>query len=71
MMVYDTGMDLLSMGVIPLSDMLPETATVKLMWVLGQTETPEEANRLLSENLVGEIAERSAAWEGSIDEARL
>lgn len=69
MSVYDTGMDLLSIGVIPLSDMLPETATVKLMWVLGQTETPEEAKRLLSENLVGEIAERSVSWEDSVDEA--
>ena len=71
MTVYDTGMDLLSMGVIPLGDMLPETATVKLMWVLGQTKTSEEAKRLLSENLVGEIAERSVAWEDSTDEVGL
>lgn len=71
MTVYETGMDLLSMGVIPLGDMLPETATVKMMWVLGQTETPEEAGKLLLENLVGEIAERSVAKEEAFDEAGL
>jgi glutamyl-tRNA(Gln) amidotransferase subunit D len=71
MTVYETGMDLLSMGVIPLGDMLPETATVKMMWVLGQTETPAEAGKLLSENLVGEIAERSLAREEAFDESGL
>jgi glutamyl-tRNA(Gln) amidotransferase subunit D len=71
MTVYETGMDLLSMGVIPLGDMLPETATVKMMWVLGQTETSEEAGKLLLENLVGEIAERSVAKEEAFDEAGL
>jgi len=59
MTVYDTGMDLLSMGVIPLGDMLPETAMVKLMWVVAQTKTPEEAKELLSKNLAGEITRRS------------
>ena len=37
MNVYDTGRDLLSFGVVPLDDMFPETALVKLMWALGQT----------------------------------
>jgi len=40
--VYDTGRDLLSAGVIPGEDMLPETALVKLMWVLGRTERLEQ-----------------------------
>ncbi|MEM3618286.1 MAG: Glu-tRNA(Gln) amidotransferase subunit GatD [Candidatus Bathyarchaeia archaeon] len=39
MNVYDTGRDLLALGVIPLEDMLAETATVKLMWIFGQTDT--------------------------------
>ena len=43
MNVYDTGRDLLSFGVIPTDDMFPETALVKLMWVLGQTDNPQEA----------------------------
>ncbi|MCC6652135.1 MAG: Glu-tRNA(Gln) amidotransferase subunit GatD [Candidatus Eisenbacteria bacterium] len=38
MYVYDTGRDLLDLGVIPLDNMLPETAFMKLSWVLAQTE---------------------------------
>lgn len=59
MNVYDTGRDLLNIGVIPLEDMFPETALVKLMWVLGQTNQPEEAKTLLKTNLVGEISSRT------------
>ena len=56
--VYETGRELLSLGVLPLADMLPETALVKAMWVLAQTSRLEEAKRLMLENLAGEIAER-------------
>ena len=35
--VYSTGRKLLSAGVISVGDMLPETAYVKLVWALGQT----------------------------------
>ncbi len=56
--VYDTGRDMLSAGVIPGEDMLPETALVKLMWVLGRTEHPEQIEDLMRKDLHGEIAER-------------
>jgi len=56
MNVYDTGRDLLNLGVIPLGDMFPETGLVKLMWVLGQTSDLEEAKRLLVTNIAGEFA---------------
>jgi len=59
MNVYDTGRDLLAMGVIPLEDMLPETALVKLMWVLGQTTNVEEAKTILTTNLANEISPRT------------
>jgi glutamyl-tRNA(Gln) amidotransferase subunit D len=59
MNVYDTGRDLLNAGVIPLEDMLSETALVKLMWTLGQTKSPEEATKLLTTNLAGEISPRT------------
>lgn len=56
--VYDTGRDLLSAGVISGEDMLPETALIKLMWVLGRTDSLEQVERMMSENLRGEIAKR-------------
>jgi len=63
MNVYDTGRDLLEMGVIPLGDMLPETALVKMMWVLGQTRDVEEAKRLLAENVANEFSSRTVFGE--------
>ena len=43
MYVYDTGRDLLHVGVVPAGNMLPEVAYVKLGWVLGHTDDPEQA----------------------------
>jgi glutamyl-tRNA(Gln) amidotransferase subunit D len=63
MNVYDTGRDLLSFGVVPLDDMFPETALVKLMWVLGQTSQPQEAIKLLKTNIAGEFAPRTLPQE--------
>lgn len=65
MNVYDTGMDLQALGVIPLGDMLPETALVKMMWVLGQTKNPEEARMLLLTNIAHEFSPKTpyrAEW---------
>ena len=59
MNVYDNGRDLVAMGVVPLQDMLAETALVKLMWVLGQTKDVDEAKKLLTTNFAHEISERS------------
>jgi glutamyl-tRNA(Gln) amidotransferase subunit D len=58
MNVYETGRDLLAAGVIPLEDMLPETALVKAMWALGNSRSAEEAKRLMVENIAGEITSR-------------
>jgi len=63
MNVYDTGRDLLSFGVIPLDDMFPETALVKLMWVLGQTNDAKEAIKLLKTNIAGEFSPRTLPQE--------
>ncbi len=63
MNVYDQGRDLLRLGVIPLEDMLPETATVKLMWTLGQTQNMEKAKELLRTNIAGEISPRTQLEE--------
>jgi len=58
MNVYNQGRDLLALGVIPLEDMLPEAALVKLMWVFGQTNDIDEAKRLLLTNIANEISLR-------------
>lgn len=57
--VYDSGRDLLKRGVIPLGDMLSETALAKMMWVLGNSSSNDEAKQLLLENIAGEYQERS------------
>ncbi|MEM4575433.1 MAG: Glu-tRNA(Gln) amidotransferase subunit GatD [Archaeoglobaceae archaeon] len=56
--VYDTGRDLLKAGVIEGEDMLPETALVKLMFLLGNYDV-ETAKKLVKMSLVGEIENRS------------
>ena len=63
MHVYDTGRDLLNLGVIACDDMFPETALVKLMWTLGQTSDPEEAKSLLTTNIAGEFSPRTLPEE--------
>jgi glutamyl-tRNA(Gln) amidotransferase subunit D len=59
MNVYDTGRDLLQAGVVPLEDMLPETALVKLMWVLANTKSAEEARSLMVADQAGEMTGRT------------
>jgi glutamyl-tRNA(Gln) amidotransferase subunit D len=56
MTVYDTGRDLLNIGVIPLSDMITETAIVKAMWVLANSEDTESAKKIMQENIANEIS---------------
>ena len=58
MTVYSAGRDLLNIGVIPLEDMLPETALVKLMWAYGNYENKEIKNIMLN-NIAREYTERS------------
>jgi len=59
MEVYNTGRDLLNLGVIPLEDMLAETALVKLMWIFGQTKDTDEAKQMLKTNIAYEFSPRT------------
>ncbi|MEM7816046.1 MAG: Glu-tRNA(Gln) amidotransferase subunit GatD [Candidatus Aenigmatarchaeota archaeon] len=46
-------------GAIPGEDMLPETAYVKLGWVLGHTRKMEKIKEMMLTNYAGEITQRS------------
>ncbi|MBN2102343.1 MAG: Glu-tRNA(Gln) amidotransferase subunit GatD [Candidatus Aenigmarchaeota archaeon] len=46
-------------GAICSSDMLTETAYVKLGWVLGHTEDIEEVRKMMLTNIAGEITQRT------------
>jgi glutamyl-tRNA(Gln) amidotransferase subunit D len=46
-------------GAIPAEDMLPETAYVKLGWVLGHTKNLEKVREMMLTNIAGEITERT------------
>jgi len=58
MYVYDTGRDLLDVGVVPLDNMLPETALMKLGWVLGHTHEHDEVMAMMRNPISHEITER-------------
>jgi len=58
MNVYTTGRRLLQAGVVPGGDMLPETAVVKLSWVLAHAQDDKEVRELLLRNLAGEFSHR-------------
>jgi glutamyl-tRNA(Gln) amidotransferase subunit D len=58
MYVYDTGRDMMAKGIIPAGNMLPEVAWVKLSWILGQTEDPEEVKRMMLDPINDEITRR-------------
>jgi len=75
MYVYDTGRDLMDMGVVPAANMIPETAYVKLIWTLGQTHDREEVKKIMLTPVCREITEREPhdgylILQGGIPEVR-
>lgn len=59
MNVYSTGRDQLQAGVLSGEDLLPETAYVKLMHVLGHAKSRDDVVRLWNANEVGESSEET------------
>lgn len=51
---YIGGKKILNAGAIPSDKMTPETALVKLMWILGQTKERRIVRQLFEQNLAGE-----------------
>ncbi len=58
MYVYETGREIMELGVVPAANMLPEVAYIKLAWALGQTDDREEVKRLMLTPIAREITDR-------------
>ncbi len=58
MYVYETGREMMDLGIIPAANMLPEVAYVKLGWALAQTNDLEEVKKIMLTPVHREITER-------------
>jgi len=56
MTVYESGRDLLDLGIIPLENMIPEIALVKAMWATGNTENREEVKEIMLNRIASEFS---------------
>ncbi|MGE5682046.1 MAG: Glu-tRNA(Gln) amidotransferase subunit GatD [Bacillota bacterium] len=73
MYVYDTGRDIMELGVVPCANMLPEVAYIKLGWALGQTNDLNKVKEIMLTPIAGEITEREPSngyliYQGGIPE---
>jgi glutamyl-tRNA(Gln) amidotransferase subunit D len=73
MYVYDTGRDMMELGVIPGANLLPEVAYMKLGWALGQTKDIAKVREIMLTPIAGEITEREPSngyliFQGGIPE---
>jgi glutamyl-tRNA(Gln) amidotransferase subunit D len=59
MKVYDTGRDLIELGVMPLEDMTSEAAVVKAMWAMANAHDNIEAAKIMERNIANEISSTS------------
>ncbi|HSA76865.1 MAG TPA: Glu-tRNA(Gln) amidotransferase subunit GatD [Nitrosarchaeum sp.] len=57
MTVYESGRDLLDLGIIPLENMIPEVALVKTMWTLGNFQDRNEIKKMMLENIASELTD--------------
>ena len=76
MNVYETGREILELGVVPLANMLPEVAYIKLGWALGMCpDDPDAMRRLMTDTVAGEMTDREPpdgylVLQGGIPEVR-
>jgi glutamyl-tRNA(Gln) amidotransferase subunit D len=75
MYVYETGRVMMDRGVVPLANMLPEVAFVKLSWALGQTDGREDVKRIMLTRISDEITEREPyngylLYQGAVPEVQ-
>jgi glutamyl-tRNA(Gln) amidotransferase subunit D len=75
MYVYETGREIMDLGVVPAANMLPEVAYMKLCWALGQSDDRAEVERIMLTPIAGEITEREPyngylVYQGAIPEVQ-
>lgn len=75
MYVYETGRIMMDLGVVPLANMLPEVAFIKLSWALGQSDDREEVKRIMLERIGDEITDREPyngylLYQGAVPEVQ-
>jgi len=75
MYVYETGRIMMDLGVVPLANMLPEVAFMKLSWAIGQTNGREEVKRIMLDTIGDEITDREPyngylLYQGAIPEVQ-
>jgi glutamyl-tRNA(Gln) amidotransferase subunit D len=58
MYVYETGREIMELGVVPAANMLPEVAYVKLGWALGTTQDIDDVTRIMLTPFAGETTDR-------------
>ena len=58
MNVYETGREILGLGVVPLANMLPEVAFIKLSWALGlHPDDPDAVRALMTKRIADEMTD--------------
>ncbi|UCH85469.1 MAG: Glu-tRNA(Gln) amidotransferase subunit GatD [Candidatus Latescibacterota bacterium] len=75
MYVYETGREIMELGVVPACNMLPEVAYMKLCWALGQTDDRDKVEDIMLTPVNGEITEREPyngylIYQGAIPEVQ-
>ncbi len=76
MHVYETGREILGLGVVPLENMLPEVAYIKLGWALGMyPDDPDAVRGLMTDVIAGETTDREPhdgylVLQGGVPEVR-
>lgn len=75
MYVYETGREIMQLGVVPGCNLLPEVAYMKLCWALGQSDDRDEVADIMLTPVNGEITEREPyngylIYQGAIPEVQ-
>ena len=69
MTVYESGRDLLDMGIVPLGDMLAETALAKAVWALGRADKGGEGGDTVRDIMLEAVASETTGGRAAAGQA--